>query len=174
MAKATLKPDRPARGGTRFAWRAGSRFPVPAAVAGAELDRIGRTNGGAVTPAAVVDAARDPDHPLHRAFVWDDSEAAERYRQDQARSLIRSIRVVVAAAEGPQTQTMYLNVTVRETESRAYLPARVVMSDAEYRAQALAEAMASLDGWTRRYGHLNELGDVFAAAAAARRKLRGK
>jgi hypothetical protein len=47
---------------------------------------------GRLVPEDVVEAAREPSSPLHGYFTWDDTEAAARYRLDQARTLIRSVR----------------------------------------------------------------------------------
>lgn len=44
---------------------------------------------GRLTPAIVVEAARNPESPLHSEFIWDDAKAAERQRLDKARALLR-------------------------------------------------------------------------------------
>ena len=44
---------------------------------------------------AVVEAARDPDSILHNHFTWDDSEAADKYRIEEARDLITSVKVSI-------------------------------------------------------------------------------
>ncbi len=44
---------------------------------------------GRLTPALVVDEARDEIHPLHGHFEWDDTVAGEEYRRVQASRLIR-------------------------------------------------------------------------------------
>lgn len=51
---------------------------------------------GHITPEGVVNAARDPKSPLHCKFEWDDGIAAEQYRRDQARTLIRKLTFVTA------------------------------------------------------------------------------
>jgi hypothetical protein len=35
---------------------------------------------GVLTPALVVETARDENHPLHASFEWDDGIAGEKYR----------------------------------------------------------------------------------------------
>jgi len=50
---------------------------------------------GTVTPDSVILAARDPNSPLHARFNWDIEEAAMEHWRDTARSLIRSVRVIV-------------------------------------------------------------------------------
>jgi len=51
-----------------------------------------REEYGSLTPHNVVQAATDPDHPLHTEFEWDNTIAGHKYRLDQARRLIRVVR----------------------------------------------------------------------------------
>ncbi len=69
---------------------------------------------GQLTAALVVDIARDPKHPLHSRFEWDDTVAGEKYRRFQAGQLIRSVRIRVIDEDDPS-----LNYSVR-----AYTPVR--------------------------------------------------
>lgn len=48
-----------------------------------------RERRGSLTPQIVLDEARDPLHPLHHRFEWDDSLAAEKYRLLQAQKLLQ-------------------------------------------------------------------------------------
>lgn len=143
----------------RIAWRKGRRQPVRAAIAKAALDAIAKRHRGGITPKAVVDAARDPDHPLHPCFTWDNSAAAERWREQQARLIINAIEVV-----HQDTTPRVCFVSVGYDDERAYRASATVMSDTDMREQALAEALAVLEGWQRRYAHLTELAEVFEAA----------
>ena len=52
-------------------------------------------DAGQLTPSAVIGEARKPESLLHPLFDWDDASAAEAYRLDQARTVIRSVHVVV-------------------------------------------------------------------------------
>lgn len=47
-----------------------------------------------ITPRSLWESARDEDHPLHSEFEWDDAKAADSYRDEQARRLLR-LRVTV-------------------------------------------------------------------------------
>jgi hypothetical protein len=55
-----------------------------------ELESI-LASDGLLTPAAVVAAAESKSSPLHGAFEWRNSVAAARYREWQARQLIRAV-----------------------------------------------------------------------------------
>jgi|SRR5215472_2243064 len=67
------------------------------------------TAEGRLVPSTVVDAARAPDSPLHPLFEWDDSAAAEKYRLDQARTIIRRVTVTVTTQEETVTIPAYVH-----------------------------------------------------------------
>ena len=71
----------------------------------AARDRIvelAEANGGRITPEQVLEDARDPESPLHNYFEWDVETAARQYWLDQARTLIRSVKIVTR--EEPPTE----------------------------------------------------------------------
>ena len=47
----------------------------------------------------VVNAAMDPDSSLHGYFTWDDTEAARKWRFEEARMIIRAVRIEVQVGE---------------------------------------------------------------------------
>jgi hypothetical protein len=67
------------------------------------------TRTGKLSPIAVIEAAREPDSPLHGYFEWDDSKAAEQYRLDQARCLIRSVQFEVETIDLTMTAKRYVH-----------------------------------------------------------------
>lgn len=56
---------------------------------------IADRNKGTLTPDLVIEAARSEDSPLHGCFTWDVKRAAMEHWRDQARHLIRSVKVEV-------------------------------------------------------------------------------
>lgn len=57
------------------------------------LEGIAAAAGGRLTPSDVIADAEHEDSPLHKYFQWDDALAAFQYRLEQARFLIRSVRI---------------------------------------------------------------------------------
>lgn len=53
-----------------------------------ELTRV-REMHGMLTPRTVLEDARNPESPLHHRFTWDNDEAAERWRLQEAARLLR-------------------------------------------------------------------------------------
>ena len=78
---------------------------VDAQTAGSELDRI-RRRDGYLRPDVVVDEARPEEAPLHLAFEWRDPVAAEQWREHQASTLIKLVRVVPTAPQEPRVASV--------------------------------------------------------------------
>ena len=138
---------------------------LPAQIVGEELERI-RAKEGKLTAPVVVEEARPEDAPLHPSFEWDDQIAAERYREDQARQIIRSVRVVKVVEDGPGDRKVinvrkYVSVKP-DGESRHYLPAEDAMIREDLKQQLLKQVLAQLEGLKRRYAQLEELAEIFA------------
>ena len=156
-----------------YKWREGYRASVKAQVAGERLDAIREENGGHLTPADVVEDARPEDSPLHPEFTWDNEEAAEKWREDEARRLIRSVCVVVEDAQtGDARPTQgYVHVDLPDA-SPVYVTTARAMSEPEMREQVLADAINAFEALRRRYEHLAELAELFAVIDQTKRKHR--
>ena len=134
-----------------------------------ELDKLARKARGLLKPCDVVEAARPDESPLHGAFEWDDSVAAQQYRIWQARELIVSVRVEMPA----QGRTMQVQAFVslpsdREQDGGGYRSISAVLRSRERKSELLEAALADLDRIRAKYGHLSELARVFAAVDAAK------
>lgn len=137
-----------------------------APIVGAELDRIERERG-CLKPTEVVDEARPKKSPLHRYFTWDDTEAAELHRQNEARALIRSVVIITVDDRATPPARAFVHVTSSAKETTFTGPAYVstvrAMSDADYKTQVLNDALSELNSFRTRYQHLRELAEVIAA-----------
>lgn len=151
-----------------YQWKQGARVPASADAqkVGEELERIRVKHNGRLEPEWVVHNAKSPRNPLHDLFEWDDTVAAQNFRVDQARSVIRSVDVVVE--EAPQMKPTRAFVSVVQERDRSYTSVQHAMSDDDLRKQLIAQAYAELEAWQKRYAELIELADVFAAINQAR------
>lgn len=115
---------------------------------------------GILDAAVVVEDARDAESPLHRYFQWDNNVAAEEYRLEQARRLLRAV-VMDSPARPNETIRAFLMV---ETDSAGgYVNTVRAMSDVVLREQVLARARTELKAFKTKYAHLRELAAVIAA-----------
>lgn len=159
------EPDRRLTVQPKYAWKPGASCNLDPQVVGEELDRLAGQSPGPiphVTPESVVEAARPKDAPLHPALTWDDAKAAELHRLNEARTLVRAVRVEKddsTVSKVPQ----FVSVRVQAIDSSAYVKTAVAMSDEEMRRQVLTDAMRQLRGWQTRYKHLTEFSGVTKA-----------
>ena len=121
-----------------------------------QLQEVYETHG-ALTPALVVDEARDPEHPLHSRFQWDDSVAGEAWRREQAHRLIQSVRVVYREAdekEGPRTVRAFHAIPTNS--GHGYVPVDDVRADPLMTRMVLDEMEREWKALRRRYAHFAE------------------
>lgn len=142
----------------QFRYVNGYNAPVSADLAGKELERIRRENDGELKSAAVVDESRPENAPLHPVFEWCDSVAAEEYRKQQARRLIRGIKVVHESRKGPHESRMYVNI--RTEDRQHYVPAVEAMSDKDMRAQVLGKLHVMLMHYEQQIAELRGLSGI--------------
>jgi hypothetical protein len=135
---------------------------------GEALDAIRISTGGSLHPQNVVAEARNPRSVLHPHFEWNDAKAAEAFRVDQARALIRSIRVIDEAADDRPRPAF---LSIRADDGVGYRAFKDVLSSRDLRERLLAQAERDLESWTLRY---RELKDIVSLVEPARRELRSR
>lgn len=138
-----------------YQWKLDGLFNVDPNVAGAELERIYNENG-AIEPAVVVEQSRPKNAPLHPLFEWDDKAAAQKYREQQARTVIANV-VVVGEPEKDTCTRAFVHV------EQSYQPLYVVLESADKTAELLQSAMRELRTFEAKYNELSELAPVFSA-----------
>lgn len=136
-----------------------------AAVLGAVLEGLQE-----ITPAALVDSARDESSPVHSMFTWDDGLAAELYRQSEAGHHIRHLRIVIEKDSGDTQETRaFFSVKAAESDGeengqRTYVHVSTVASSPDLSEQVIAQAKRELGSWRDRYSEYRSVfGSVFAA-----------
>jgi len=134
-----------------------------------ELAQLAKQNG-LLRPEDVVKYASNPKTALHECFTWDDSEAAREYRLWQARQLIGM--VVTKENDGLKGVRFYVSLNQdRLVKGGGYRAIRSVLGNAKLRQALLAEALADMKRFERKYESLKELAGVFAAMRAARQTM---
>lgn len=124
---------------------------------------------GILTPETVVASAEADDSPLHKYFTWDDTAAASRWRQEQARRLIRSVDVVFLDDKGvEQSCRAFVNVKPDEDEqedaigNQGYISIARSSKSGSYQLQVLEYAKGQLKSWKDKFGNYREFYGVAA------------
>lgn len=152
---------------TKYSYAKGASHKVSAQVAGevcAELE-----SKGTLDAKSLVDASRDEDAPLHPEFEWNDTVAAERYREGQASAVIRHLVVKVVKSDGddvkPKKLTLKAFSSTHETrgERGTYVYTPRALDDKDLRAILLRNAANDARAFVRKYEALTELSDAIDA-----------
>ena len=104
----------------------------------AELEKIRVRNGGVLTPEAVVRAAKKQSSPLHGCFDWNDTDAAEKWRHQQARVLIHNVQVVTTTSTRTFSVPKYVRDPRAEHGEQGYASLVEIRDEGDAAADALS------------------------------------
>lgn len=137
------------------AWKSGCRISADAQKVADEILAIGKS----ATTAQILDKARDEKTELHKCFDWDDAEAAEKWRMQQARHIVCNL-VIKEKTDAPKPEVRVFFKTDNES---GYKPTVLIMQDKDEYQKLLARALAELNSFRAKYKSLTELDGVFDA-----------
>ena len=166
-------------GAFEYKYKNGAVHRVSAAVAGPICQRL--HDAKILTPKNLVDEARPEDSPLHPEFDWDDSIAAEKWREEQARQVIKTI--ILYESDTQNERIVKLEEVSREepegfagedntfmTGDRAfvstgernhrYVPIAVALTNDEWKANLLKDAKKDMQAFITKYHRLAELANI--------------
>lgn len=131
-------------------WKINGIFKANAEIV---YQEIGSTS---VTPEEVLEKARNENSELHKCFLWDNDEAAERYRLQQARQIIQLL-VITPKHENDEPIRVYQISSERNT----YQPTQFFIQNPDEYQLLLKRAKGELKAIRSRYKTLSELEAVF-------------
>lgn len=123
-----------------YQWKIPGLYGVDAQTAGEEIERIHRKHGQ-LSPADIVEESRRESAPLHGVFEWRDREAAEKYRQVQARELLRAIVTVDSTVSEREPVRAFVHVR------QGYQPMELVVKHPDQLEELKASALRDLESF---------------------------
>lgn len=121
---------------------------------------------GELTPSLVVDEARSEDHPLHDRFEWNDAIAGEHHRREQARRLIRSVKILDNRnPKRPRHIREFVSVSRGSDPNPTYMPTVDAVADEFTKAIVLQAMERDIAALKRKYSHLKEFATAINALA---------
>lgn len=150
----------------KYGWANGSRIGAePDRVAGA-FERIRAKDNGRLTVDAVVAAARNPRSVLHPLITWDDAQAADRWRREEAAYLIRSLIVYVEHEQEVAAVRLYVSVHQQDDARASYTRVSIAASNQDLWTEVEQQALRSLVVFRAKYRNLSRFRSVCAAIDA--------
>lgn len=139
-----------------YEWTPGSCHKVDANIAGAVCEQLEAENN--LSAKSLLDASRPEDAPLHYEFEWDDSAAAEKYRESQASHIIRHLAVRLESKPQEPVRGFF---QVKRADPRSYTRLGAILTQRDARAELMRKALAELVSFQRKYSTLSELSGLF-------------
>jgi len=139
-----------------YEWKDGARIKKDPQIIGEYIDSIATKYGGSLSPKVLVDLAGDPENILHDIFLWDDSLAATKYREDQARNLLRNIMVTIEESKGEQIKAF---VNIKSDGESVYKPINSVISNPSELKYIIDQARSELSAFVKKYGKYKALAE---------------
>lgn len=161
----------------KYLWKPGARISIKAQPAGERIDLLREKRGGNITPEHVVADAQSPRSPLHGAFEWRNTSAAEKWRRWQANHLLNCLMVVVKVERAGEEQVKSYRAYVVVTETgdereQVFAYTLDAFKHPIYRQEILDRALREHGLWEHRYHELEELAEIVIAARKTRERVK--
>ena len=139
-----------------YSWKSAARIKADAQKAGELFEQLERS--GELTPAKIVEVSRSKDAVLHNEFEWDDSIAANCYREGQAGNLLRAIIITGESKTAEPVRAFF------KVEQNTYESITAIVKSEDKMQSLLSQAISELNAFQRKYDCLRALlPNVFAA-----------
>lgn len=138
-----------------YEWKPGARIRANPQIAGDMCQKL--ESEGRLSAKNLLDENRPEDAPLHGEFEWNDTEAAEKYREQQARHIINSLVVCHEKAEPVRA---YFKI---ETTENTYQSINVIFQNSDKAARLFEIAMRELVSIKNKYSRIERLSKVWGA-----------
>ena len=144
-----------------YQWKPGARWKTDPQAAGQRFADLVEETDGVLTPAVIVEDARPSNSPLHDDFEWDDSVAAQEWREHTARMMIASV-VVVHTPDEKKEPTMPIRafVNVRQEAGRGYTTTARAVSDEELFSQILDDTLKAINSYRMKLAAFKEYNKI--------------
>ena len=139
-----------------------------------ELKAIAEKHDGILRPEDVVKFAENPKTALHAAFDWDNTEAAHKWRIEQARGIIRvCVEIITIKNKDMSVRVFIAPISDRKDDGEGgYKLMTDLLRNKSGRREILETALSELETFRKKYNWLTELVRVFAAIEDTRKLLK--
>lgn len=118
--------------------------------------------GESATPQQIVDKARDKKSELYRCFTWDNDTAAEKWRLQEARSIVTHLIIKRSDEEKDSLPIRRFYKTDKSHDS-GYKPVEFIVADKDEYQSLLQQAKAEMIAFKSKYKGLRELEPILEA-----------
>lgn len=119
------------------------------------LTRMARRNGGVLMVDDVLNEAQSEDSILHKHFEWDDSEAADLYRKQQARALIQRCKIQMVESD-PVEIRAFVSLPTDRSNGGGYRLTSEVVGNEYMKEELLHDIRLTISRWNKKLHLLDQ------------------
>ena len=142
-----------------YQWKTGTVFKVEAAVAAEVMNKLAEENK--LSAKELVEVSRPENAPLHNEFEWDNTVAAEKWREQQGRTMIGAIVTIVEdmAQQEPVRVRVYHHI---EPNQPNYEPITAIVKQEDRMEMLFKNAMKELAAFKAKYSGIQAFSKLFS------------
>lgn len=142
-----------------YEWKSARQIKADPNEAAKVMNQLAESNS--LTAENLVEASKPESAPLHNDFEWDDTIAAIKYRNHQARNIINAL--VIVPDETIQAKEPIRAYFKLEQSEPTYKQLTAIVKTPSQRDALLQSALTELVAFQKKYAVLSELKVVFAS-----------
>ncbi len=136
------------------------KYPISAEIVGKHFEKVEKKYGE-LNSKNVLESARPTKSPIHSLFEWNDTQAAEKYRLEQASKLIVNLSVEVQTEDKkPLICRAFVNVS--EKKSGSFINIESAFKSEETKDIVYKRALQELQAFEQKYKNLELFADLFS------------
>lgn len=117
--------------------------------------------GDDVTPQQIVEFAKDESTELHKCFTWDNNEAAEKWRLQEARKVVCCLRIV--KEDGEKEEPTPIRVFYKTDDESGYKPTQIIIKNADEYGKLINRVTNELKAFREKHKNLTEFEQIWKA-----------
>ena len=114
--------------------------------------------GEDVSPAQIVEYAKNPDTELNKCFTWNDAEAASKYRIYEARQVVCNL--IIRKEKGEKQEPTPIRL-FHKIENGHYKPLTLIVQNEDEYQSLLRQCRDALQSLKRKYSSLSEYQEIW-------------
>nr|DAG73475.1 MAG TPA: hypothetical protein [Caudoviricetes sp.] len=112
------------------------------------------------TPQQILEKARDSNTELHKCFTWDNTEAAEKWRVQEARSVVRNLKIIeVKPDKEPEPTT--IRVFYKTDSSSGYKPTKLILKKPDEYKALVERCRSELLAIKQKFNSISEYEEIW-------------
>lgn len=125
-----------------------------------------------LTAENLLESAKNKENPLHELFNWDDTEASNLWRLQQARCIINEVKIIIEDKEYYAFENVSVVVDDIDSEPmRVYLDKEEIENNESLRIQILKRAINNIEYWKEQYNSYGELKPIISSIEKVKKSL---